>query len=255
MNIEIVMRTHNLSNIHKDRKRYINITKTELIAGCLTSLVNSCKLSKHNFNFIILDDHSTDELFEKFDKIFATTLFPVEIINLEEKGFNNSALKQFEYAKNSKADLVYSVEDDYLHCPSAMTEMVDSYYIFLQNIQKEVCIFPFDMPDDYKPPWMEPCYVVHGSKRHWRTGNWTTQTMLCKPEIFQNHWELFEKLALGYCPIKHEIHEGNTIYHIWKNHVPRFSPIQSLALHMQFDTQIDPFIDWKYWWDNYTCLS
>jgi len=31
----------------------------------------------------------------------------------------------------------------------------------------------------------------------------------------------------------------------------RFNPIPSLALHMQFDAQWDPFIEWKQWWKDY----
>ena len=30
---------------------------------------------------------------------------------------------------------------------------------------------------------------------------------------------------------------------------PSISPIPSLALHFQYDTEKDPYIDWKSWWD------
>lgn len=256
MNIEIILRTHNLSNVHKDRQRYFNISKTKLIQGCLTSLIRSANmLVGHDVSYVVLDDHSTDELIDSFDDIFALTSYPYQIINLDQRGHNYSGLKQFEYCKNSTADIVYSVEDDYLHCSSALVEMVEAYVLFKQKMQKEVCIYPFDMPDDYVPPWLEPCYVVHGTKRHWKTGTWTTQTMMCNPCVFNDYWAIFEELANGYDPNTHLIHEGNTISKIWKNHVPRFSPIPSLALHMQFDTQVDPFIDWKMWWGKYSSFS
>lgn len=253
MKLDIFIRTHNKSNVHTDRERYHGIDKTHLIIGCLNSLVNSCnKTLGYDINFIVLDDHSTNDLFPRIEDVFSKTCFPYEVIHLDEAGYNYSALKQFEYCKNSTADLVYSIEDDYLHCESAMTEMLDSYLIFKENMKRQVCIYPFDMPDDYEARFIEPCYVVHGSKRHWRTGTWTTNTMLCSPQVFKDHWEIFEKLATEYDPMKHVVHEGNTICNIWRNFVPRFSPIPSLALHMQFDTQIDPYINWKEWWRLYS---
>jgi hypothetical protein len=156
---------------------------------------------------------------------------------------------------------VYSVEDDYLHCPSAFTEMIDNYQLFRHNTgyAKDIAIFPFDQPDDYVPPWMELCRLVHGTKRHWKTGSWTTHTMMTTPGVFQKHWPIFERLASKYNPLPPEgqegVHEGNTIVDIWRNHAIRFSPIPSLALHMQFDTQIDPYINWQQWWADYTKLN
>lgn len=256
MRLEIIVRTHNKSNVHTDRPRYINVDKTTLILGCLSSIINSTNnVSDHEIEFIILDDNSTEDFFIKLENIFSRSKFPYKLFHLEEKGYNYSALKQFEACKNSTADLVYSVEDDYLHCPTAIAEMLESYNLFTEKTGKNIVIFPFDMPDDYIPPWMEPCYVVHGSRRHWKTGSWTTNTMLTKPEIFKEHWHYFEKLAKEYSPITHEVHEGNTILNIYKNnHALRFSPIPSLALHMQFDQQKDPYLDWKFWWNNYTKL-
>lgn len=260
MLIEIVLRTHDRSNVHTDRDRYFNIDKKSLIIGCVSSLVNSVKqVQGHQFKFKILDDHSSEELISDLHSLLQRSNWEYEIISLEEKGYNYSALKQFEACRDSSADLVYSVEDDYLHCPSAITEMLDSYELFVRNSGQEIVIYPFDMPDDYAPPHMIPCMVVHGSARHWRTGVWTTNTFMLRPKVLQDHWPIFEKLATGYnsdySDGAEHIHEGNTICHIWKNYTLRFSPIQSLALHMQFDTQQDPFIDWKYWWDNYTKVA
>lgn len=252
MKLEVIFRTHNKSNVHKDRQRYHGIDKTSLILGCLNSVVVSCNLVEgYDINFVVLDDHSTQDLFPRLEHVFSKSRYPYTLINLEQEGYNHSALKQFEYCRDSKADLIYSVEDDYLHCESAIPEMLENYSIFKRNLGKEVCIYPFDMPDDYEPRHMEPCYVVHGTKRHWKTGAWTTNTMMCSPQVFRDHWSLFEKLATQYSPITYAVHEGNTICSIWRNHVPRFSPIPSLALHMQFDTQRDPYINWKEWWEKY----
>jgi len=260
MNIEIIIRTHDQSNVHTDRQRYCGMDKKTLIVGCLTSLIKSVnQVQGHQFSFKILDDHSSNEFIQNIHNIFELTKWPYELYHMAERGFNYSALKQFEYCRDSMADLVYSVEDDYLHSSSALQEMIDCYQLFTQKSGQEICIYPFDMPDDYMPPWMEPVFIVHGTKRHWKTGSWTTNTFMVRPKVLNDHWPLFEKLAKEYNPNysdeSEHVHEGNTICHIWKNHVVRFSPIQSLALHMQFDTQQDPYIDWKQWWSDYAVLN
>jgi hypothetical protein len=120
-------------------------------------------------------------------------------------------------------------------------------------------IYPFDAPEEYNPP-EEKDFIVHGSHRHWRTGRYTTNVMLTVPKLFRHHWPLFEMLAKNYDGNylrkmkENEIRytEENTIWNIWRyGQATRFSPIPSLALHMQFDKQIDPFIDWHAWWEKY----
>lgn len=259
MKLEIILRTHDQSNVHNDRQRYCGFDKKTLILGCVTSLINSANLVKNReIHFKILDDHSSVELINGLHECFSHSKWSYELHNLTESGFNYSALKQFESCRDSDADLVYSVEDDYLHYPSALTEMLDNYELFLSHLlDREIVIYPFDMPDDYAPPNMLPCYVVHGTARHWKTGIWTTNTFMLRPQVLKDHWPVFEKLATKYSPVveygqQDVVHEGSTICDIWKNHAMRFSPISSLALHMQFDTQMDPYIDWRTWWNLYT---
>ena len=257
MKLEIILRTHDGVNIHKDRQRYCGFDKCMLVLGCVASLIKSAnQVTEHEINFKVFDDHSSTQLLEGLRERFSLSRWPYEIVNLEKTGHNYSSFRQFEACRDSAADLVYSVEDDYLHCPSALTEMLASYELFVAKSGAEVALFPFDQPDDYVPPWMEPCFVVHGTARHWRTGSWTTATMMVRPQVVRDHWSLFEKLALEYTgDHSNGVHEGTTINKIWKDHALRFSPVESLALHMQFDTQIDPYLDWQYWWNNYTVLD
>lgn len=258
MKLDIIVRTHDKSNVHNYEQRYCGSDKKTLVLKCLASLVNSAVLAvKHNISITVIDDHSNEDTLTTIENILKKSELPYKIINLDQQGYNHSALKQFEHCRDSNADLAYSVEDDYLHCPAAITEMLESYAIFQSKLGKPVAVYPFDMPDDYVPPWMESSYIVHGSKRHWRTGAWTTNTFMTTPEVFKQHWEIFKKFATEYNGdyshhIENRVDESNTVCLIWRNHVIRFSPIQSLALHMQFETQKDPYIDWKYWWENYT---
>jgi hypothetical protein len=261
MNLEIIVRTHDQSNVHTFSERYCGADKKTLILKCLTSLINSTnRVQGHGIRFKILDDHSSEGFIEELHKLFGHSIWEYELYRMKEKGFNYSAVKQFEYCKDSEADLIYSVEDDYLHSPDAIQDMIDNFTLFTEKSGLDVCIFPFDMPDNYVPPWMEYCMVVHGTKEHWRTTAWTTNTFMTKPKVLIENWPVFYKLASEYNPdysdpnVKH-VDEGNTICDIWRKKVLTFSPIKSLALHMQFEQQKDPYIDWQYWWENYTILN
>lgn len=264
MKLEIILRIHDGQNIHGNKPRYINVPKKDLILGCLSSLINSTNVvTNAKVSFIVLNDHCTEDCILEVHKIFSYSKHSYQLINLEVPGFHYSGLKQFEYCKNSTADLVYSVEDDYLHCTEAIKEMLltynhlKSYY----HLQKELCLFPFDSPEDYEYGCIVPGRLFRTPTRHWKEGIWTTFTMMTTPKVFQDHWEVFEKLASKYTPwngvdeIEELVHEGNTISDIWEHHVIRVNPIPSLALHVQFEKQLDTHIDHRNWWNKYSKLK
>jgi hypothetical protein len=258
MRLDIILRTCDHSNVHNDwRVRYISKPKSEIIKGCVKSLFNSCKNIDDVF-ITILDDHSSNETINWLETELNNSKIPGKIIKLEEKGYNYSSHEQWKLCRDSNADLVYSVEDDYLHSPSAIREMIDSFKLFSQRLKNnDIVIYPFDDPSEYNPPNRKD-FIVHGSARHWRTGIFTTNVLFCKPKIFKEYWALFETLALKYNgdylnPRSEHYEESNTIWKIWtEGNVIRFNPIPSLALHLQFIEQQDPFIDWEKWWGEYT---
>lgn len=262
MKLHIVLRTHDKKNVHDDwRIRYCDFDKPKLLKGCVTSLIKSINNVKNwDVELTILDDHSTKKTVT-FLKELESTYSYIKVIQLEEKGYRNSGFKQYEICANSNADLIYSVEDDYLHCPDAIQNMLDSYVLFKSKLpERNVIIYPFDAPEIYDPP-KGYCIVVHGSERHWRTGVFTTMVLMTTPEFIKTNFEVFGKLAANYDgnylrkrEKEERIHESNTIWNLWNDNSQsiRFNPIPSLALHMQFDTQMDPFIDWEKWWNEYT---
>jgi hypothetical protein len=267
MKLHIVLRTHDGANIHGQRKRYIPVSKKELVIGCVSSLVNSAnQVSHHNIHFTILDDHSSKELITYLNNIFSQSVHSWNFINLTGRGYNHSALKQFECCKNSDADLIYSVEDDYLHSPSAISEMLDAYQSIKNKYQlNEVCIFPYDTPQEYDFNLNEKFLITREKYRHWKSSTWTTQTFMTSPKVLQNHWKYFEELAKEFKVIPRNLKgkindeeivwEDTTIGNVWKNYVPVFHPIPSLALHIQFEKERDPYIKHIDWWDRYTKIK
>ena len=256
--IDIFLRTCDAANVHTDwRVRYHGIEKSDLIIGCVTSLVNSINNTKGvDINLTVIDDNSSEATVQSIKQIIQI-IDNSTLIQLDQSGYNYSAHQQWILCRDSTSDLVYSVEDDYLHCPSAIQEMVDSFYMFCDRLKREdIVIYPFDEPSEYNPPTRTD-FIVHGSARHWRTGIFTTHVMMTTPKIFRDNWQLFETLALKYNgdylnPRTEHYEESNTIWKIWQNNKAiRFNPIPSLALHMQFEQQKDPFINWQHWWKDY----
>jgi len=267
MKLDIILRIHDGRNIHgyNGQPRYIDVPKKDLIIGCLSSLINSANIvTEEKISFIILNDHCTQDCILKVHEIFKYSKHPYQLVDLEVPGFNYSGLKQFEYCKNSIADLVYSVEDDYLHCLEAIQEMLLTYKYLksFYHLKKELCLFPFDNKEDYVREYIVPGRLFRTPTRHWKEGIWTTFTMMTAPKVFQDHWEIFKKLASKYTPCNEIssptedlIWEGNTIANIWEHHVVRVNPIPSLALHIQFEEQRDPHINHLSWWNRYSKIK
>lgn len=254
MKVDIFLRTHDRSDVHPIKSgRYCSDSKLEVVKRCFASLIKSCN-NVHNYdlNINILDDHSTDSLLNYLSTSFEKCIHPIKLINLDVRGNNNTLLRQLELAKDSVADVVYLIEDDYLHYESAVSEMLDSYVYFKKMTQQEVAIYPYDDPDNYGNKNIEECRIVLGDKRHWRTNKYSTGSFMINPQIIANNFDIYYKFCELYMtPFgdAFNVHEGTTINKIWREQVYLFTPIPSLALHMQYEEQKDKFLDWKKLWD------
>jgi hypothetical protein len=255
--VEIILRTCDTANVHTDwRQRYVNLSKTEIVLGCLNSLIHSAE-QLQGVKLTVLDDHSQPSTIQSIAQRLGQTSLECELVHLKGLGYNHSALEQFDRARQSTWPLVYTVEDDYLHQPTALEEMWNSYQLFSTRLNNPwTVLYPFDTPEEYRPP-NRLDRIVHGSARHWRTGVFSTNVLFTAPSLFADHWALFERLASRYNgdylnPRTEHVEESNTIWSLWNGGpAVRFNPIPSLALHLQFEEQRDPFINWQTWWSQY----
>ena len=257
MKLDIILRTCDRGNVHTDwRTRYCQQPKNLLVLGCLRSLIRSCnQLINHTPTLAVLDDHSSPSTVNAIKDTLAACDFATEFVALEQRGYNNSCYQQYVRCRDSAADAVYAVEDDYLHCPTALQEMCDTYNIFRGRMpDRNIAIYPFDEPMHYKSPFGS--FLVHGSARHWRNNFYTTGVFMASPQLIQQHWDTFEIFALKYngnyleSRTEH-VDEDTTLNKIWAADTVLFSPVPSLALHLQFDDQRDPYINWVQWWMDY----
>lgn len=253
MKLDIHLQTHSASSVHGGH-RYVGAAKSEIMLRCAQSIVTSVNHAEADIILRVFDDHSAPEDVKTLQRILSACRHPVEFIALDDRGYNASCLASFSRARDDARDLVYFVEDDYLHAPSAVAEMIDAHALFKERLGgREVALHPYDDPKNY---WSvifshENCRVVYGTRRHWRTNTHTTNTCWIEKETLTRNWHLFELLALhSSTPYgrAHHIFEASTINRIWREQVSLFTPIPSLALHLQYEEHKDPYLDWREWW-------
>jgi len=257
--LDIVLRTCDHTTVHPERgERYIVCDKTTLIKKCFVSLINSIEIAQDlcDIKLWILDDHSSSQLLEYFEQICLTKQISNEIVSLQETGFNHSALKQFEYCKDHGRNWVYSVEDDYIHYPKAITNMLIMGQRFREMTGTAVALKPDDDPFSYASNYVssrKPCRIFLGNDRHWRSCSNTHNTVFTDVKVFETYWELFASLAKFYKKIV--IDEDTTINRLWNDGVvsegpvPLFSPIPSLAFHVSQGNEPN-FLDYKKLWES-----
>jgi len=261
----IVLQTHAKNNTnHKDDSRYVNASKVEITKTSFLSLVNSIQYCLDNkeapidIKLVVLDDRSESEFVSlvldksKFQK------FTIELINSETPGLMENILRQYQIGKDQGKDLVYFAQDDYLYFDSAIWELVDSYYRFTNLTQMEVCLYPYDDPYRYGNQYLKyPTKVVLGSNRHWRTAYHTASCFLASHKTIVENWDLFEAMGRSVYDGTCEDRSINRLFQNMEGYPTRdikhilFTPIPSLALHLQDDSTKDPYLDWKSLWDRF----
>lgn len=256
--LDVVLRTCDHTNVHPERGlRFIDVDKTTLIKKCFVSLLNSIKVaSDYNIKLWVLDDNSSDTLLQYIRDKCKEYSIDFELVLLQEKGFNNSALRQFEYCRDRGRKWVYSVEDDYLHLPLAIKNMLIMGERLEQITNSKIAIRPDDDPFSYSHNNLsskKPCRIFLGNDRHWRTNNGTHNTIFTDVNVFKEYWEIFASLAKYFRKLN--INEDKSINMLWNDGVisegpvPLFSPIPSLAIHISQGNE-PPFFNYKELWES-----
>lgn len=251
----VVLQTHSLSNNQRQITRYMSTDKAEISYRCIKSLINTInylvdlKPDQISIRLQVFDDHSDKEFLDKLDILLKDCKAKVNLEHLTTRGIMPSILKCYEHGRDNGVDLVYFAQDDYLYYETCLWEMVDAYYAFSEKTKLPVCIYPFDDPYRYTNP-KPPMVTIHlGVKRHWRTAFGTASCFMLDHPTLVRHFDLFDKM--GREPVS-GIMEDVSINELFsKRDCLLFTPIPSVALHAQADTEKDPYLDWKELWDQF----
>ena len=246
----------------QNKRRLFEQPKIEYSIRSIKSLINSINYCQSKYldlkiKTIILDDSSKIENLDKIKEIIKDV--NGEIISLDTKKFEAKIKKQntqqtfsnlaslyqcFEIGKEIGEDLIFFVEDDYLHFETMLEEMIATYERVSSQLGKDIFMCPADYPYLYMNN--EKTNILIGNKRHWRTINKSLCTFLTSKKLLDLYWENFSKN----CEDRHDPFE-KYINEIYKNEFC-ISPLKSLSVHLtnvNSSYGLSPFIDYKNLWD------
>ena len=246
----------------QNKRRLFEKPKIEYSIRSIKSLINSINYCQSKYldlkiKTIILDDSSKIENLDKIKEIIKDV--NGEIISLDTKKFEAKIKKQktqqtfsnlaslfqcFEIGKEIGEDLIFFVEDDYLHFETMLEEMIATYERVSSQVGKDIFMCPADYPYLYMNN--EKTNILIGNKRHWRTITKTLCTFLTSKKLLDLYWENFTKN----CEDRHDPFE-KYINEIYKNEFC-ISPLKSLSVHLtnvNSSYGLSPFIDYKNLWD------
>ena len=256
-NLDIIVKT--CTSVHlvsQNKKRIFEREKSEYTFRTINSLVKTAKDLKKKFKeikikFTIIDVNSSESDLKKIlskisNEDFEVKNYPVE--NLENHKNNMattmaSIRQSFNFAKNCN-DLVYFVEDDYIHKTEALAEMLFAYEKFSSIFKNEIFLLSTDYPYLYKK--MNDSNILTGENIHWRTVEESLLTFMTSKKMIEKHFDKLIDMATNESnPFEKNLHK---IYEKEKC----FSPIPSLSIHCTNINSVfglSPNVDLKNLWD------
>ena len=235
-NLDIIVKTcTSVQLVSQNKKRIFEKDKSEYTFRTVNSLINSAHHLKRRFKeltikFTILDVNSPEFHIEKLLTKLRNEGFEVNhfSVKIDKNSTDNMATTMasikhsFNLAKNCK-DLIYFVEDDYIHKNEALTEMLFAYEKFCSIYQNEIFILSTDYPYLYKK--MGNSNILIGENIHWRTVKESLLTFMTSKKMVEKYFDkLIEMSNKQSDPFEKNLHE---IYEQEKC----LSPIPSLSVH------------------------
>jgi len=243
---------------NQNKERIFKQPKSEYLLRSLNSILKSINYSKNkipdlNISFHIIDDQSDEDVITKIKNLFEKYNQDYKLTNLDISEYKNvcqdtnfaSIYKSYNIAKNIDSDLVYFVEDDYVHDEISIHEMLLSFERLSTQLKEDVILFPTDYP--YLYAQNTPTYILLGNKRHWRKIDQSLGTLLLSKKLFMKYWENFNEFAT----VKSDPAE-KPLHRVYEKE-NCFSPIPSLAIHCTNINSIyglSPNVDWETIWKN-----
>jgi len=268
--LDIILRTCSSVNmLSQSKKRVFVSSKSEYSLRTLNSIINSINNNKKIFKNIklkltIIDHNSDKKIIQKFKKILKNQFFKSEInqldINFYKKKINRinqqgnkvtnnqisnmSNINQSLNLGKNCDDLVYFVEDDYLHKIDAIEEMIFAYERISTQLGKELIMCPSDYPYLYTK--LQNSRILLGNKYHWRTVDESLCTFLTSKKIINKYFKKFTSA----CEFEHYPFE-KPFHDIYKKELC-ISPVPAIAVHYTNINSVyglSPLINYKELWE------
>ena len=254
----------------QNKNRIFEKEKIEYTLRSIKSILKSVLESKKNhpnilFKIIVVDHNSSVDNLDKIENLIKQSNLEYKMHNLKVDEFKSrintinqknekstinqisnmcNIYKSLELSKSSR-DLVYFVEDDYIHENQCISEMIFAYERIASITKNEIIMCPADYPYLYMKA--DETRLFLGENYHWRKINETLCTFLMSKKILIKHWDKLTKMCeREHYPFESPLHE---IY----NEELCISPVPSLAIHCTNVNSVfglSPNINWKKLWED-----
>jgi hypothetical protein len=156
---------------------------------------------------------------------------------------SKSLLNMFNYISEQNYtddDIIYLVEDDYLHKPGWMDVMLEGFdYIGADYYTL------YDHPDKYYLPMYENLQskLIITKSVHWRTTPSTCNTYAAKWKTFKKHWDNHH---IYWCKPEntHDGYDHTKFLKLWEDGSNLVSCIPGYATHVETN-MLSPLTDWS----------
>ncbi len=262
----IILRTFTNENklLQQNKKRLFEKEKKEYTLRSLVSICKNIKNAETEFEDLkvflkIIDDNSKSEIKSQIKKICDKYKINYELSNLDLSKYENKMnfrenkrmlahnshiYDSKNFALKSNFDIIYFVEDDYLHDHDAFIEMIYTYQKISSQINEEIVLCPSDYPYLYINTEDTKNFI--GFKKHWREVQQSLCTYLISKKTLEKYWKHYEDMFLNnYDPYEKPLHE------LYKK-INCLSPMPSLSLHLTNINSIyglSPVKNWKELWE------
>ena len=225
--IEIISRHCEFSKFSENRERVNGFSKE----ACYKNLKKT--LNRNTSNLTFLMDGKLNKHFLNNEKEFR-----VENIEGGSQAKSWDSTLNYVRERNFNDDqIIYFVEDDYLHLDNWSEILLDGFEFNIEHISL------YDHLDKYKLPLYKTLQskILIGKKCHWRSVPSTTLSFSVKFKNFKKYFDIYKKFNF--------VNEGKTKDHemfleLWKNGSNLITPIPGYASHMDL-AWLSPMIDWE----------
>ena len=268
--LTIILRTcASVNMLTQSKQRIFEQEKSEYTFRSLNSIINSVNFAKELFDnvkleLIIVDHNSEKSVVDKIKLIISNQFFKSRFISLNVDDFkkdinskneknekvtfnqisNMSNIHQSLILAKESDDLIYFVEDDYIHSIHAIKEMIFTYEKLSSMLKTELILCPSDYPYLYSE--IENAKIFLGNKSHWRSIKETLVTFLTSKQMVMKYWDELTSM----CKFEHYPFE-KPLHNIYEKEYC-LSPIPSIAIHCTNINSIfglSPNVDWKKAWE------
>ncbi|HOO50565.1 MAG TPA: hypothetical protein PLK94_04665 [Alphaproteobacteria bacterium] len=251
--LTIVLRTCLREKRNKNpQQRVSGVDDIQNALHCIWSLIRSINHATENcpdttIRFKILDDRSDESSIEKVKDLLELCLAETNWKTTKTAGQGASLHQQFSDCK-SETGMVYCVEDDFLHEENGIARLIHFYQKTAQDLQSHLVIYPQEHTILHYNHY--PSYILTMPDGHWRTMRHATHTFMTHSEVVRKNWKLFENTKfVGDKKKRQRGSEAKTTNRLFDK-IPGFSPLHPCAVHLQYESLLPPFYDWKKVWED-----